>query len=230
MKWEITGGSAFPMVKFSLEKGENVKAQSDAMVAMSESIRLESKVDGGIGKAIGRMFSGESFFMQHVVAEKKAGWVLFASSIPGGITDIDIKQGQELTVQKNGFLAGTPGIEVSSKVQSLMRGFLSGAGLFVVKISGAGTVFLHTYGAIHKVDVPDGEEVLVDNGHLVAWDSAMRYEIAKGASSWFSAVTAGSGFVCRFTGPGRVWMQTRSPWGLAEWLFPYMPLPVPPAK
>ncbi len=105
MKWEITGGSAFPMIKFLLDKGENVKAQSGAMVAMSEGVRLEGKADGGLGKAIGRMFSGQSFFMQHVVAETKPGWVLFASPVPGGISDVEIKPGQSLSVQKNGFLA-----------------------------------------------------------------------------------------------------------------------------
>ena len=191
---------------------------------------LEGKVDGGIVRAIGRMFSGESFFMQHVVAEDKAGWVLFTSPVPGGISEIAIKQGQELTVQKNGFLAGTPGVEVSSKVQSLMRGFLSGAGFFVVKISGVGTAFLQTYGAIHAIDVPAGERVVVDNGHLIAWDSHMKYQITKGASSWLSAVTSGAGFVCQFTGPGRILVQTRSPWGLGAWLFPYLPLPPPPSK
>ena len=227
MKWEITGGSAFPLLKFTLERGEGVKSQSGSMVGISSGLKLEGKVDGGIGKAIGRMFSGESFFMQHIVAEERPGWVLLASPVPGGITDVEIKAGQELTVQKNGFLAGTPGIEVSSKVQSLARGFLSGEGFFVVKLTGAGVAFLSTYGSIQAIDIPSGEQVMVDNGHLIAWDSAMKYEITKATSSWFSAMTTGSGFVCRFTGPGRVLVQTRNPWGLGAWMLPYLPLPPP---
>lgn len=230
MKWEITGGSAFPLLKFSLDKGENVKAQSGSMVAMSEGMKLEGKVDGGIGRAIGRMFSGESFFMQHVAAEGRAGWVLFASPVPGGITDVEIKAGHELTVQKNGFLAGTSGVQVSTKAQGLIQGFLGGEGFFVVKLSGSGTAFLHTYGSIHTIDVPKGEDVLVDNGHLIAWDSGMKYDITRGASSWISAVTSGAGFVCRFTGPGRVLVQTRSPLGLGAWLYPYLPIPAPVRK
>ncbi|MFH1157321.1 MAG: TIGR00266 family protein [Pseudomonadota bacterium] len=230
MKWEIIGGSAFPMLKFSLEKDESVKAQAGAMVAMNASMMLEGKVDGGIGRAIGRMFSGESFFMQHVTAKGRPGWVLFASSIPGGISEVEIEPGKELTVQKNGFLAGTPGIEVSSKVQSLTRGFLSGEGFFVLKLSGAGTAFLHTYGSIHAIDIPDGEQVLVDNGHLIAWNSDMKYSITKGAASWVSSVTSGEGFACRFTGPGRVLVQTRNPSGLGSWIFPYLPIPKPPGR
>ena len=227
MKWEITGGSAFPMVRFSLEKGENVKAQSGAMVAMSEGVQLEGKADGGITKAIGRMFSGQSFFMQHVVAETKPGWVLFASPVPGGITDVEIKPGMTLTVQKNGFLAGTSGIDVSTKSQGLIQGFLGGQGVFVVELSGSGTAFLHTYGSMYPIDVPQGEHVLVDSGYLVAWDSSMAYEVTKGASSWFSAVTSGAGFACKFAGPGRILVQTRSPWGLGGWILPYLPLPQP---
>jgi uncharacterized protein (TIGR00266 family) len=224
MKWEITGGSAFPLLKFTLERGEGVKSQSGAMVAISDGLKLEGKVDGGIGKAIGRMFSGESFFMQHVVAEERPGWVLFASPVPGGITDVEVKPGEELTVQKNGFLAGTTGIEVSSKAQSLARGFLSGEGFFVVKLGGSGTAFLSTYGSIQAIDIPSGEQVMVDNGHLIAWDSRMKYDITKATSSWFASLTTGSGFVCRFTGPGRVLVQTRNPWGLGAWVLPYLPL------
>ncbi len=224
MKWEVTGGSAFPLLRMELARGEGIKSQAGAMVAISEGLKLEGKVDGGLGRALGRLFSGESFFMQHVVAEEKAGWVLFASPVPGGITDIEIKAGQEMTVQKNGFLAGTPGVEVSTKVQSLTRGLFGGEGLFVVKLTGAGHAFLSSYGAIMPIDLAAGEQVMVDNGHLVAWDSRMSYEITKAASSWFSAMTSGSGLVCRFTGPGRVYIQTRNPWGLGSWVFPYLPL------
>jgi uncharacterized protein (TIGR00266 family) len=227
MKHEITGGTAFPLIQVELEKGESIKAESGAMVAMSEGMKLEGKVDGGIGKAIGRLFSGESFFMQNIIAEEKAGWVLLATPMPGGIASVEIRSGTEMTVQKNGFLAGTSGIEVSTKVQSLTKGILSGEGLFVVKIGGEGTVFLSTYGSIHAIDVPKGESVLIDNGHLVAWNSAMKYDITKGAKSWFSAATSGEGFACRFHGPGKVLIQTRNPWEFGAWAFPYLPIPAP---
>ena len=230
MKYEILGGSAFPMIKFSLEKDETVKAQAGAMVAMTSDIELKGKVDGGIGKAIGRMFSGESFFMQHVTAKKRAGWVLFASAIPGGIAEIKIEEGQELSVQKNGFLAGTSGIVVSSKMQSMTKGLFSGEGFFIVRIGGSGTAFLHTYGSIHTIDIPEGENVLIDNGHLIAWDSNMKYKITKGATSWVSSVTSGEGFACRFIGPGRVLVQTRNPSGFGSWIFPYLPIPTPSSQ
>ena len=225
MKWEISGGSAFPVLKFTLNAGESIKSQAGAMVAVGGGLTLEGKVDGGGFKAIGRMFSGESFFMQHVIADAGGGWALLASPAPGSITEVEIKPGTELTVQKSGFLAGTSGIEVSSKVQSLARGFFSGEGFFVVKLTGAGAAFLSTYGEAQTLDIAAGESIAIDNGHLITWESSLAYEITKAASSWFSAFTTGSGFVCRFTGPGRVIVQTRNPWSLGAWISPYLPRP-----
>lgn len=227
MKHEITGGNTFPLLKVYLDKGESIKAESGAMVAMTRDLKLHGKMDGGFLKSIARRFSGESFFLQSISADDGPGWALLASAAPGEIVPVDIAEGRELTVQKNGFLAGTPDIVVSTKVQSLMKGVFSGEGLFVVKISGRGKAFLATYGSIYTVDIPKGESLLIDNGHLVAWDSAMAYDIGKGASTWFSAATSGEGLACRFHGPGRVLIQTRNPAQFGQWLFPY--LPVPPA-
>jgi uncharacterized protein (TIGR00266 family) len=227
MKYEFTGGSSFPVLRFALEAGESIKAESGAMVAMSDSLHLTGKADGGILRGIARKFSGESFFMQHVEAKDGAGWVMLAAAMPGGIAPVEMTQGRMLMVQKNGFLAATPGVEVSTKMQSLTKGILSGEGFFVVKITGEGTVFLATYGSIETIDIAKGETVLVDNGHLVAWDADMKYKITKGAKTWFSAATSGEGFACRFEGPGRVLIQTRNPQELGGWLFPFLPIPRP---
>ena len=228
MRYEILGGDAFPVVKVYLKKNESMKAESGGMVAMSQGITLTSKMDGGIGKAIGRMFSGESFFMQSIEAEKSDGWAIISTPVPGGITPYELKKGTELLVQKNGFLAGSPGVEVSTKMQNLVRGFFSGEGFFIVKLTGEGTVFLSTYGSIYPLEVPAGEEVIVDNGHLIAWESHLSYEITKGAKGWTSAFLAGSGIACRFKGPGTVLIQSRNPWGLGQWLFPLLPIPKQP--
>lgn len=225
MKYDFSGGSAFPLLRVELAAGESVKAESGAMVAMSDGMKLTGKADGGILKGIARKFSGESFFMQHIEAETAAGWVMLAAPMPGGISAVDVSAGRELTVQKNGFLAATQDISVSTKVQSLTKGILSGEGLFVVKIGGAGTVFLASYGSIETIDLKPGEKVLIDNGHLVAWDADMKYSITKGATSWFSAATSGEGFACRFEGPGRVMFQTRNPQALGGWIFPFLPIP-----
>ena len=223
-KWEILGDSAFPLLRAMFMPGDTLKAESGAMVAMSQNMQLTAKADGGIGKALARMFSGESFFMQRLEAKGGPGWALLAAGKPGAIAAIELNH-TELTVQKGGFLAATDGIEVSTKVQSLARGFFSGEGFFVVKITGSGTVFLGTYGSIYPLNIPAGETVLINNGHLVAWDSHMQMDITKGASGWISSVTSGEGLACRFHGPGRVYIQTRNPQDLGLWLYPYLPIP-----
>lgn len=231
MKCDIIGDSAFPLIRAELKKGESIKAESGAMVAMSDGLKLTGKADGGIGKAIGRWFSKESFFLQNIEAAESDGWALLAGCTPGEIAAVDVAAGKHLSVQKGGFLAGTPGIEVSTKVQSLGKGLMSGEGFFIVKIGGQGTVYLATYGSIYPVDIAAGKSVLIDNAHLVAWDADMKYDITKGASSWMGAMfTTGEGLACRFYGPGRVLIQTRNPRELGSWLFPFLPIPAPQGR
>ena len=230
MQYEITAGSTFPLLKVYLDQGQAIKAESGAMVAMTRDLDLHGKADGGVLKGLMRKFSGESFVLQQISADRGPGWALLAAPAPGEIIPVEVSPGREYTVQKNGFLAGTTRIDVSTKVQSLAKGVLSGEGLFVVKISGTGTAFLSTYGAAHIIDIPDGEDLLIDNGHLIAWDSSMRYDITKGASSWVSSVTSGEGFACRFYGPGRVYIQTRNPRDLGAWLYPFLPIPPAPQR
>ncbi len=224
MRYEFQGSQSFPLVKVWLDKDETVKAESGAMVAMSEGLELSGKMDGGIGKAIGRMFTGESFFLQNILAKDKAGWVLLATPVPGSITDMEISEGRELLVQKDGFLAATAGVNVSSKAQSLSKGLFGGEGFFVVKLSGIGNAFISTYGSMHEIEMADGEQVTVDNGHLVAWDSNLDYKITKGAKSWTSSLTSGEGLACSFTGPGKIIIQTRNPRDLGRWLYPFLPI------
>ncbi len=225
MRYELIGGETFPVIKVWLDNGEFIKAESGAMLAMTENLKLTGKMDGGIKRSIGRMFSGESFFMQNIEAVDGSGWAMLSTPAPGGVVDIELDGNTEWTVQKNGFLAGTSDVEISTKVQSLTRGILSGEGFFVIKVAGRGHVFLSSYGAIHPIDIADGEKLLIDNGHLVAWDSKMHYSITKGAKSWFSSVTSGEGFACDFTGPGRVYIQTRNPNDFGKWIAPLIPMP-----
>ena len=123
----------------------------------------------------------------------------------------------------DGFLAATEDIKVDTKMQSLGKGLLSGEGLFLVNISGEGTVFLSSYGAIHEIDIPEGEEMIIDNGHLVAWPADMEYEVKKASSGWFSSLTSGEGVVCHFQGPGTVWIQTRNPDAFEGWIRTLLP-------
>ena len=212
MKYEILYPEAFPIVDCHLERGESIKAESDAMIAMSPTIEVEGKLEGGILSGLARKFlSGESMFFQELVARRGAGKVLFGHALPGGIMDVELDGSYGLTIQKDGFLASTQGIDIETKAQNLFQGFMSGEGFFVLNARGRGTIFVSSYGVIHPINLDNGEEVIIDNGHLVAWPDYMNYEIERATNGWISSLTSGEGVVCRFRGPGVVLIQTRNP-------------------
>jgi uncharacterized protein (TIGR00266 family) len=121
-------------------------------------------------------------------------------------------------------LAGSEGVEVNAKMQNLMKGLFSGEGFFILKVQGRGTVAISSFGAVHEINLAPGENITIDNQHLVAWPSTTNYTITKASKGWISSVTSGEGLVCKFTGPGKVYIQTRNAGSFASWLRPFIPL------
>lgn len=224
LDYELLYPGAFTMLKVRLPQGGRVKAEADAMVAMSSTMDVEGKMEGGVLGGLARKFlSGESFFFQQVVASRGPGEVLLAHAIPGDIQAIELDGSQGYILQKDGFFAGSDSLDVSTKMQNLAKGLFSGEGFFILKVTGTGTLFVSSYGAVHPIDVPAGGEVVIDNQHLVAWPENMQYKIEKASSGWISSFTSGEGLVCRFYGPGRVLIQTRNPSGFGGWVKQFIP-------
>lgn len=224
MKSKVLYPGTNSMVRVDLEKGEKIKAESGAMVAMSDTIDVEGKMEGGLLAGIGRkLLAGENFFFQTLTANRGPGYVLLAASTPGDSMALELDGSVEYNVQKDGFLAGTDSIQVNTKMQNLMQGFLSGEGFFILKIGGRGTVFISSYGAIHEINLAPGEEYTVDNAHLVAWPTTTNYRIDKASNGWISSFTSGEGIVCRFTGPGKVYIQTRNSAAFGNWAYQFYP-------
>lgn len=209
---------AFTLLKVRLKAGESIKAESDAMVAMSDTIDVEGKLEGGVLGGLGRMLAGEKFFFQTLTASRGPGEVLLAPYSVGDIKAILMDGSESYSVQKDGFFAASSGIEVSTKMQNLSKGLFSGEGFFILRIRGNGVLFVSSYGAIHPLEIPAGRDFIVDNAHLVAWPESMHYNVEKASSGWISSMTSGEGFVCRFRGPGTVLIQTRNPRGFAAWI------------
>ncbi|MCI9635383.1 MAG: TIGR00266 family protein [Hungatella sp.] len=219
MNYQILYQDAFPVVKCDLAQGESIKAESDAMVAMSGTLDVNGSMGGNLISGIARrVLAGESFFFQNIVASRGPGYVLLGHPIPGGIIDVDLDGSYNLRVQKDGFLAATQGIQVDTAIQNLAQGIFSREGFFVVNARGRGTVFLSSYGAIHAINLDPGEEAIVDNGHLVAWPDYMNYRIEKASNGWISSIMSGECLVCRFRGPGTVLIQTRNPASFTQWI------------
>ena len=143
------------------------------------------------------------------------------------IIDTGIEGGSRVSLLTYGdsqmeFLADDE-VELSTKSQGIAKGVLGGEGIFILRAEGPGDVIVSSYGAIHEVELKTGETYIVDNGHLVAWDCD--YKIEKATKGWISSFTSGEGFVCRFQGPGTVFLQTRNLGPLASALMPFMPRP-----
>jgi len=216
MNIEIIGKPDFSLAKVLLISGESISAESGAMVAMSSGIEIDTGMRGGIFEAAKRsLLGGESFFMNTFTA-RSGGMVLLAPGAPGDIINLPLNG--EIFVQKDGYLAGSPSIKIETKFQGLGKGLLSGEGFFILKCSGSGVLLLSSYGAIEEIEV--NGEYIVDTGHIVAFDSTLNYSVEK-LGNWKATILSGEFFVCRFSGHGKVYIQSRAVRPFAHWIHPF---------
>lgn len=221
--FEIVAAGDAPVVRARIPAGGSLFADSGAMMTMSPNLKVESSLRGGVMGALSRsLLRGETFFYLTISAAQSAGEALLAPSTVGGIEMLQLG-GTEYFLQKGSFLAAQHSVQLTTKTQNLTKGLFSGEGFFVTRVSGSGTLVLNTFGALMPFDLAPGQEIVVDNFHVVAWESTTKYTITKAAAGWISSFTSGEGFVCRFTGPGRIYVQTRNPAAFAGWLSRYMP-------
>jgi uncharacterized protein (TIGR00266 family) len=220
MKHEIQYRPSYALGLISLEAGEKIQAEAGAMVSMSDSIKMDSSVKGGIMSGLKRsILGGESLFINTFTAEQP-GEVTIAPALPGDIVALEL-QNQTLLVQSGSFLAATSDVNIDTKWGG-GKTFFSREGLFLLKCTGAGTLFLSSYGAIHLVDLQPGQRHVVDTGHMVAFDETVKYEVGR-AGGWKTTLVGGEGLVCKLTGPGRFYLQTRNPDSFISWLVPKLP-------
>jgi uncharacterized protein (TIGR00266 family) len=190
------------------------------MVSMSETIKMDTGTRGGVFAGLKRSFlGGESFFINTFTAETP-GEVTVAPALPGDIVALDVGP-HTLFVQSGSFLAATDGVQVDTKWGG-GKTFFSREGLFLLKCTGEGTIWVSSYGAIHNIVLDAGERYVVDTGHMVAFDETVTYDVGR-AGGWKSTLLGGEGLVVHLTGPGRFFMQTRSPDSFLQWLVPKLP-------
>jgi uncharacterized protein (TIGR00266 family) len=223
VKTEIQYGPAFAAAKVTLDQGEGIKAEAGAMLAMSSTISLETSTQGGIVKGLRRAVLGqESFFMNTFTAQAPGSQIHLAPSLPGDMVAWTL-QGQSLFVQSGSYVASALGVDVDTSWGGA-RTFFSREGLFVLKVAGHGDVILSSYGALHTVELQPGQTMTVDTGHMVAWSDTVNYSVRK-VGGWKSTFLSGEGLVCDLTGPGMIYLQTRSQDAFLDWLIPKLPKP-----
>lgn len=211
MKYRLLG-QTMPAVEVMFdEAGEGMYTQSGGMAWMSQGIEMSSNMRGGLGKSIGRMFSGESLFMATYKAQAPGATIAFASTVPGEILPIDVSATGGMICQKGAFLCAQESVNLSVAFsKKLSAGLFGGEGFILQDISGSGMVFLEIDGDKVERDLAPGEVLKVDTGNVVAFDKNVKYEIetVKGLKNIF---LGGEGlFLTKLTGPGKVILQTQN--------------------
>ncbi len=220
-RYNIYGAPEFAMLTVELQPNEKIVAEAGAMVAMSSNMKIQTSARGGVLKGLKRaVLGGESFFQNTYWPEGGPGVIHLAAGAPGDIVQTSLGPGETLFIMSSAFICSTESVQLDTKWGGA-RGFFSGMGLFILKATGPGDIFLSAYGAVHPVRV-DGT-LIVDTDHIVAFPETCQYHIRKvgGLKSLFFS---GEGLVAEFTGQGTVWVQTRSPSSLAEFLHPFRPV------
>jgi uncharacterized protein (TIGR00266 family) len=220
VQYEIECGPAFAVVTVTLDAGEQVVGEGGAMVEMSPGLEVSTEATGGVLKGLKRKALGGTSFFMNTYSAKEGGAVTFGAKLPGDVVRYSLAD-ETMYVQSGSFLAAAGDIDVDTKWGGA-KTFFSREGLFLLKCSGTGELFVSSFGAIRNLDLAAGQSEIIDSGHMVAFTDGVEYKVRK-FGGWKSTILGGEGLVVELTGPGRAAMQTRSPEGLVEAIAPLLP-------
>ena len=222
MRYKIEG-TPMPVAICQLDAGESMITERGSMSWMSPNMKMETTSNGGIGKAFGRLFSGDSMF-QNIYTARGAGMIAFGSSFPGRILTLEVDAGHEFILQKTAFLASEAGVQLSIHFNKKFgAGLFGGEGFIMQKLSGRGIAFTEFDGHIVEYDLDPGESLVVDTGYLAAMDATCSMDI-QAVPGLKNMVFGGEGiFNTIITGPGHVYLQTMPISQVAGVLRPFMP-------
>ena len=210
MRYEIIGKTV-PAVEFTLNRGESIYSQRGGMTWQTDGINMKTNARGGVMKSLGRMFTGESIFMNTYTANVDGAKVAFATTVPGDIVSVNVGENNGFTVQISSFLCAEPGVDMSiAFTKKFSSGLFGGEGFVLQKAKGNGMLFLEVDGdPVERILAP-GEVLKVDTGNVVGFESTVSYEIetVKGLGNIF---LGGEGlFLTKLVGPGRVIIQSQN--------------------
>ena len=214
MEYEIRGQEGFADVEVSLDAGEQIVAEPGAMVSYSPGIQMTTDTGGGgmLDSAKRAAMGGESLFMNTFSAQQP-GTVTLAPPAPGDIKARFLNE-ETMYAESGAYLASEPNVAVDTSFQGASKFFTSGD-VYLLELSGVGTVFFDSYGALREVELDQGEQFNVDTDHIVAFDATVDYSTRR-IGGLKSKAFGGEGKVAEFTGPGTVWLQNRDFESLAE--------------
>ena len=215
MEYAIESQPSYSLLEVTLAPGEELVTEAGAMAWMDSNLDVETSVRGGLMSGVKRAIGGgESFFQNTYTAQGAPGVIGLAPGQPGDIYSYEM-EGGELLLERGAYLASTSGIETNSDFQGL-RGLFN-EGLFILRVSGSGLLFFNAYGDIQEIEV-DGSYV-VDNGHAVAWEPSLDYRLTRAGR--IRSFLFSDQIIMEFSGRGRLWVQSRNPRSLANWISPF---------
>ena len=221
MNVEIRHAPSFAVARAILQPGEAIRAESGAMMATSQGVDIEARARGGMIKSLKRsVLGGESFFVTTYTAPQQGGWVDCAARLPGDCIVVDVDGA--LNISRGSYLCSAAGVEIDTRWGGF-KNLFGGEGGFLVHATGHGQVVLSCYGALDVLELSAGESLVLDSGHMVAYSEGTQYQLRKVAGGVIQSLKSGEGLVFEFTGPGRVWMQSRNPNEFISWLTDVLP-------
>jgi uncharacterized protein (TIGR00266 family) len=215
-QYQIDGKPDFAFLTVTIPVGKTLKVESSAMAAMDTNVTMKTRFKGGLG----RFLTGESLFINEFAAEGAPGQLSIAPGSPGDMAHVYLNN-ETIFLQNSAYVASDPAIELETKWQGITKGFFSGESFFLIKCSGTGDLWFNTYGALIEMEDVDSS-LVVDTGHIVAFTEGLTYNIGR-MGGYKSLFFSGEGLICRFSGKGKVWIQTKKVEQLANWLYWYRP-------
>lgn len=205
----------FGFLTVNVPSGQTIKVEAAAMAGMDTNMEMKTKLKGGFK----RFLTGESLFINEFTAKNGDAEIQIAPASPGDIEHVYLDN-ESIYLQNSAFVASGINVDLQTKWQGFIKGFFSGEAFFLIKCVGTGDVWFNSYGGIIPIEV-NGDYV-VDTGHIVAFTEGLDYSVTK-VGGYKSLFFSGEGLVCRFTGTGKVWIQTRKLNPFLWWLYPFRP-------
>lgn len=216
MEYKIVGRPSYSLLELKLRDGEEIVAETGAMVYMN-NVELKTEMKGGLFKGLKRsLLGGESLFLNRFVSRGE-GLIGLAPPYQGDVIHIPLNG--RIFAQSGAFLASTPEINIDTKWGGA-KTFFGGEGLFLLKLEGSGDLFLSSFGSIEEIQV-DGS-LRVDTGHIVAFEDTLDFKVSR-VGGLKATFLSGEGLVVDFKGSGRLWIQTRSISDYIGWLSSLIP-------
>ena len=219
MRTEVLQRPDFSMVKATFERpGESIVTTAGSMVSRDTAVEMKTALRGGLlASAKRKLLGGESLFLNTFTSTAPGQTLYLAPAAEGDVAQFQVRAGEALFIHSGAFLASESSVSLDTKWGGA-KGFF-GAGMFLLKAEGQGSVLVSAFGALHAVDV-SGAGFICDNDNIVAFTAGLTYQVRK-VGGMKSLLVSGEGLVCHFSGRGRLWMQTRNPSRFAAWVHPF---------